>query len=367
MPCIYNKIIYDSNAFDATLYVSSISMLLMVLHVFLLLMFPVTFVRTKYSMGLSCSLIFFHAPEFISLIAGIQRVICDDATQRATAQSNWLCALQGCVLIYGVISTHSWGAMRICTLYSALTFKVVLTGKAVTLAMSFICSVLPLIPVALALALKAITFEGGQGCVPSPDMRGFLSLWGLLCLVVVPIITLHILTFHKIAKTFRSRKARQGTIGAPVFSGRGQDPAQDEKGRLARLASNRPVENSVLAFWLLEWRPFLSMALVATMTPLFILHSISIWYHHDEYTAKTVLWIGCLNRTDGSISECAPLVRFWKNNLQFLSAAMLYHCYVGIIVFVVEVSKALIPGCSRWLMRKRQRSGSGSESPMVRT
>lgn len=266
LPCIYNKVIYDTAAFDTVLYVSTISMCLMLLHLLLLLLFPITFVRTKYSMGLSVALIFFHAPEAIGLIAGKNNVLCNDATQPATGDTNLLCLLQGSMVVYGVMSTHAWGAMRICALYSALAFKKVLTGKAVTLSMTFVCSVLPLVPVMVGIAFHANGYHGGHLCMPAQTIRGFLTMWIPITMIATPVIVIHFMTFFKIARTFRNRKARQGTVGPSVFAGRGVDPAQDEKGRLARLASNRPVENSVLAFWALEWRPFISMSMVAVMT-----------------------------------------------------------------------------------------------------
>lgn len=238
----------------------------MILHIMLLLLFPITFVRTKYSMGLSVALTFFHAPEAVGLIAGRENVLCNDATQPATGDTNFLCLLQGSMVVYGVMSTHAWGAMRICALYSALAFKKVLTGKAVTLSMTFICSVLPMIPVIIGIAFHTNGYHGGHLCMPAHTIRGFATLWMPITLIAGPVIVIHIMTFYKIARTFRNRRTRQGTIGPSVFAGSGVDPAQDEKGRLARLASNRPVENSVLAFWALEWRPFISMSMVAVMT-----------------------------------------------------------------------------------------------------
>lgn len=280
LPCIPNNLVQEENVFMEVTYVSCISCFLMMALVIMLLAFPKTMVRTKYNLGMSISLMFFHMPEVFHLFGPLEKTLCVDAITTATARTNWRCALQGGLLVYGALSTALWSATRITTLFCALRYKIVLSGPMETLAMVLICSGVPLVQAALGIGLNFIQYDLGHICVPEISFRGYLILWGPALAISVPFLCMHIATFALIGKSLRRGRDIQAIRNQRAMDNSLQSNCESEtenetpnirkspnglsdrthRGRLARLAAKTPLDGSLLAFVKLEWRPFASFA-----------------------------------------------------------------------------------------------------------
>lgn len=262
LPCLNDSLIIPNarSVADKLNSISCVSFVLMAILTILLLMFPVQLGRTKYNMGLAIGLTFFHAPEMVNLFGSLQATLCSDDTAKAVASSNWRCALQGSLVVYGSLSTILWSAMRIMTLHCALAYRIVLSGQTETASMIFICSVVPLFHVILGFVTNAITYQAGHICTPTIDLTGFFTFWGVDLLIVFPVLLVYISTFVIIARIVR----KQRHVGGYRASGSLQNSvvtSSDDRARLKRLAGNRPSIGSTWAFVKLEWRPFVSFAM----------------------------------------------------------------------------------------------------------
>lgn len=279
-PCIANKLIHKEGIFQALVYLNSISFFLMIILVVVLLVWPRQMMRTKYALGMAISLVFFHSPEVLQLFEPMEKTLCADETRLASARTNWRCALQGGLLIYGALSTSLWSATRIITLFCALKYRIVLSGNTETFIMIFICSILPLFQAGLGIGFNIVRYDIGHLCSARINAAGYLILWGPCIIILVPFLCMHFATFILIGKSLKRQNLAHSTqraMNSLRSNCDGSDveveasaPKHDERGgagpahrnRLANLAARRPLAglDTLVAFIKLEWRPFASFS-----------------------------------------------------------------------------------------------------------
>src|SRR5579859_1343148 len=141
------------------------------------------------------------------LFAGPEATLCSSAIESATSATNWRCAAQGFLLIFGTYASALWCSVRSYEVFAVVVFGYNTRTWYWALLCTGICWGIPLIVAVAALGTNSLSFVMTYFCAPRLELQSSLMLWPLIA-ITIPALVAEIWFLARVMVVFR-RSAEQ--------------------------------------------------------------------------------------------------------------------------------------------------------------
>jgi Slime mold cyclic AMP receptor len=130
--------------------------------------------------SMSICVLFLSARTIFTLFQPVQRTLCTSPIESATSDTNWRCAFQGFLVVFGAYGAVLWCSVRSYEVFAVVVFGTKMRTGMWLLMWNTICWGVPLVVAIAAVATGSINFIATYFCGPRFDLQKGLIAYPLI-------------------------------------------------------------------------------------------------------------------------------------------------------------------------------------------